>query len=454
VVKSVQSQGGLSPFDQHEFHVVDHGTSALITIYQTEQADLSADGIGSGLGWVTNCWFQEVSLATNKVLFEWSSLAHVSTSYSTIAPNFTDTSGTGLDPTEPWDYFHINSVDKDEYGDYLISARHTSTIYKISGTNGTILWRLSGTNGSTSFSLEPGLNFSYQHDARIRFQNSTTTILTLFDNAADGFHLQSAPSSAGLLIAIDHRMATATLLQRYLLTDSIVSSSQGNVQLLHPDRWQTSNVYIGWGENAYISEYTSDGTMVQQGHFATTGAMHYCSRKANVAIHPTDAPALYTYALDPNSSTQYYVSWNGATEVRGWRFYSASGSSSSDPKFEVLATAAKKGFETIYTANSYHQWSIVEALDARGKGLRNSSRVVETFVPGQALAAMCDESGCATATGYSSTPTVASVETQVMESSSSAAATAAATTSSGTAMGRTLGRRDVKGAAALGLAGT
>jgi hypothetical protein len=70
VVKSVQSQGGLSPFDQHEFHVVDNGTSALITIYQTEQADLSADGIGSGLGWITNCWFQEVSLATNKVLFE------------------------------------------------------------------------------------------------------------------------------------------------------------------------------------------------------------------------------------------------------------------------------------------------------------------------------------------------------------------------------------------------
>jgi hypothetical protein len=202
--------------------------------------------------------------------------------------------------------------------------------------------------------------------------------------------------------------------------------------------------------------------MMQQGHFATTGAMHYRSRKANVTIHPTDAPALYTYALDTNSSTQYYVSWNGATEVRGWRFYSVSGSSSSDPKFEVLATVAKNGFETIYTANSYHQWSIVEALDATGKGIRNSSRVVETFVLGQALAAMCDESGCATATGYSSTPTVASVrladglasvETRVMDSSSSAAATAAATTSSGAAIGRALGRGAVKGAAALGLAG-
>jgi hypothetical protein len=125
---------------------------------------------------------------------------------------------------------------------------------------------------------------------------------------------------------------------------------------------------MGWGQNAYISEYTADGTMVQQGHFATTGAMHYRSRKANFTIHPTNAPSIYTYALNTNHSTQYCVSWNGATEVRGWRIYTASGSSSSNPKFKVLATVAKEGFETIYTANSYHQWSIVQALDASGKG--------------------------------------------------------------------------------------
>jgi hypothetical protein len=54
-------------------------------------------------------------------------------------PSATESSGTGLDPTLPWDYFHINSVDKDDAGDYLISARHTSTVYKFSGINGTIL---------------------------------------------------------------------------------------------------------------------------------------------------------------------------------------------------------------------------------------------------------------------------------------------------------------------------
>lgn len=242
VVQSVQSQGGLSLLDQHEFNVVDNRKSALIVVYQAQQADLSADGIGSGLGWITNCWFQEIELGTNKLLFEWSALDHVSPSYSSVAPNSTDSSGTGLDPTLPWDYFHINSVDKDAAGDYLVSARHTSTIYKISGQNGTILWQLCGTNKSSSFSLAGGLNFSCQYDARFRYQNTTTTILTVFNNAFDGYHNQSAPYSSGLLIAIDHQTATATLLQRYLLPP-LVASSQGNVQLLQPDQWETSNVY-------------------------------------------------------------------------------------------------------------------------------------------------------------------------------------------------------------------
>jgi hypothetical protein len=149
--------------------------------------------------------------------------------------------------------------------------------------------------------------------------------------------------------------------------------------------------------------------MVQQGHLATTGALHYRSRKANFTINPTNAPALYAYALNTNSSTQYYISWNGVTEVRSWRIYTSIGSSSSDPKFTALATMVKNGFETTYTANSYHEWSIIEALDASGKGLRNSTRVVQTFVPSRQLAAMCDEGGCPVATAYSPGPTLASV---------------------------------------------
>jgi len=60
---------------------------------------------------------------------------------------------------------HINAVDKDSHGDYLVSSRHTSTIFKIAGlsspsgtTPGTIIWRLGGKKSSfpTMDSTVPG----------------------------------------------------------------------------------------------------------------------------------------------------------------------------------------------------------------------------------------------------------------------------------------------------------
>jgi len=139
--------------------------------------------------------------------------------------------------------------------------------------------------------------------------------------------------------------------------------------------------------------------MAQQGHFATMGEMHCRSRKANFTIYPTDTPAIYPYALNTSSSTQYYVTLNDTTKVQSWRIYTSTDSSNSNPKFKKLTTVPKEGFETMYTAG-YHQWSIVKALDVHGKGIRSSSRVVETFVPSEKLAAMCEEGGCPDAKGY------------------------------------------------------
>lgn len=39
---------------------------------------------------------------------------------------------------------HINSLAKDQAGNFLVSMRGPSTIYSISATTGEIIWRLSG----------------------------------------------------------------------------------------------------------------------------------------------------------------------------------------------------------------------------------------------------------------------------------------------------------------------
>lgn len=67
----------------------------------------------------------------------------------------------------------MSSIDRFPSGDFLISARHTDAIYKISRATGSILWQLGGVN--SSFKLE-GFNFSGQHDARVIQENATSTM--------------------------------------------------------------------------------------------------------------------------------------------------------------------------------------------------------------------------------------------------------------------------------------
>ena len=56
--------------------------------------------------------------------------------------------GSGYNSSDAWDYFHINSVDKNADGDYIISARDACSVHKINGTDGSIIWRLDGKNSS------------------------------------------------------------------------------------------------------------------------------------------------------------------------------------------------------------------------------------------------------------------------------------------------------------------
>ena len=47
--------------------------------------------------------------------------------------------------TEPYDIVHINSVEEMADGDYLISLRHTDSVYRLDGATGAIEWKLGGT---------------------------------------------------------------------------------------------------------------------------------------------------------------------------------------------------------------------------------------------------------------------------------------------------------------------
>jgi hypothetical protein len=110
----------------------------------------------------------------------------------------------------------------------------------------------------------------------------------------------------------------------------------------------------------------------------------YRAYKFNFTAAPTEPPTLkaYVYAAaagGPNAVlTICWVSWNGATEVSWWNFYGASKTSS--PGLNLVGSAKKSGFETMFTAAGYLRWVIAEAVAANGSILGRSEKQ-ETIVP-------------------------------------------------------------------------
>ena len=108
LVLNVSSGDDQPALDQHEFWVKENGTTALITVYKQIPFDAatSAPGIPSlvNVTWLQACIFQEIDLATNKVLFEWQSSDFVPVSASYVMPGTTDVSGDGLSESTAWDY--------------------------------------------------------------------------------------------------------------------------------------------------------------------------------------------------------------------------------------------------------------------------------------------------------------------------------------------------------------
>ena len=385
VVKSIEPVGSSVSADLHEFNLLPNGKSALMTIYHPRAYDMTAYGIFNGLGYIQDSVFQEVDVDSGKLIFEWRSLDHVDPSEGYVAPASTEVSGDGMKDT-PWDYFHINSIDKNADGDYLISARHVSCIYKISGKDGHIIWRLHG--AKSDFHLE-NFAFSSQHDARWHFENSTHTILSLFDNASNGYN-QTEDFSTSIIVQIDHTKHTAKVLQDYKAPSpegGLLAKSQGNTQVL-----PNGHVITGWGSQAFLTEHLANGTCVFYGWTALTGTMVYRVYKANWTADPLTAPSLWSYSK-AKQSTVFYASWNGATEVTHWRLYT---STARDGPWQLANTVAKNGFETSYKHDTFGEWTYAEALH-NGEVLRKSS-VEKTFVPGSELIGQCDDYACQLAT--------------------------------------------------------
>ena len=330
-IAEVRAGNGLQA-DVHELLLTPQGT-ALITAYVEVTRDLSAIG-GPSAHPTLDSVFQEIDLATGKVLLEWHSLDHVAIA-DTYSPILS-----------PFDYFHINSVDVAPDGNLLVSARNTWGVYKVDRKSGEVLWRLG--SKSSDFQLGPGVLFMFQHDARGHADGT----ITLFD---DGSGDLSHPARA-IRIGVDERSHIATLLQEYPHPTPLGVAAMGNAQFLEND-----NVLVGWGTQPWITEFGALGDVRFDASF-DGGAWNYRAFRDAWDGRPAHPPAI------ARRGRTVYASYNGSTQTAYWRLDGGSARNALAP----LRTVPRAGFETAIPVPGRPAYVAVTALDAARRPLSTS----------------------------------------------------------------------------------
>jgi hypothetical protein len=325
--------------DLHEFQLTPRGT-ALITAYDTQLCDVSAYG-GPGDGAVTDGVMQEIDIATGLVRFQWTSLDHVA-----LADSFE----LARKSTREWpfDYFHINSIDAEEDGTLLVSARNTWATYAIDPHTGQLGWQLGGKH--STFALGPGAATAWQHDSRVQADGS----ISIFDNgAAPLVHRQSR----GVVVSVNAQQRTATLVSQFVRPAPILAESQGNLQQLANGDW-----FIGWGQVSDFSEFSAAGQLLFDAHMPAHVQSYRAFRLSwrGIPAQPPD----FVVEHEASGARIVFTSWNGATGVASWRVLAGATAGS----MQRVAQVARTGFETAIALppETAGPFVTVQALDASG----------------------------------------------------------------------------------------
>ena len=339
-------------------------------------------------GWVSDSVFQEINIETGELLFEWRASEHFDPNESYMTNPFA-----GYSAEIPFDFFHINSIDKDSAGNYIVSSRHFHSITCIS-PSGETLWVLGGRhNEFNDMSNGKATDFKWQHSAK--WLSPEEGILVLFDNGKGGTLHVDAAHSRGLILQLNVEDRTVQVLETYVSQQGILSASQGSLQILP----ESDQAFVGWGSAAAYSEFLRDGTLICETHL---GASWFYWWERMKSYRTMKALTWHGVPSTPPQAVlegdEIYVSWNGATDVAFWALEvshsrpnieesdesspESEGNLSNDDFFSI-DIIPKVGFEGVFTLSSEMKSSEqpfsryrVAALDANQDPISHSSPVI------------------------------------------------------------------------------
>ncbi|KAJ5220224.1 hypothetical protein N7468_009428 [Penicillium chermesinum] len=339
--------------DLHESFITDEGT-ILVTAVNATTANLTSVG-GPPDGWIWDTMFYEIDVKTNETVFRWSPY-EAGISFNQSKATFS--SGDAGDGTKgtPWDWFHMNAVQR--IGNkYLVNSRHTWSTYLLDSKGG-IEWRIDGGDGG-DFVLPFADLFRWQHHARGYNLTDSSVEIHWFNN--NNTNWDNTTTTSGLKLSLDLKEKTATLLEVFEdPTDPIYTDSQGSFWPL-----PNGNTLIGYGSIPKIKEFGPDGNPRMTLTFGENDlVMSYRSYRQIWHATPHYPPKAC------GSDKVVYMSWNGATDVTDWVVYGGS----SRESLSQLGKVAKDGFENSFNLESFAAYVRVEAYD--GSKLLGKSDVV------------------------------------------------------------------------------
>lgn len=239
--------------DRHDFQILPNGHRVFVSYVPRDNVDLSPWG-GPRRATVLDALVQE-QLRNGKVIWSWNSKhwIHPAESARWLRSGNLSVPAPLPDGRKAYDIVHINSVARYGPRRFLLSFRHTDSIYAVSRRTKRVVWKIGGTRTPESLDIkndpDAGTDFGGQHDARALGDGS----ITVHDN---GTMRDRAPRA--LRFRLDERKRTATEIERIADPDpSLSSPCCGSARRLPGGDWVMS-----WGGTALVTELAATGARV------------------------------------------------------------------------------------------------------------------------------------------------------------------------------------------------
>ncbi|KAF2482289.1 ASST-domain-containing protein, partial [Neohortaea acidophila] len=341
LAKTVQAVGEGLHGDPHEFIITNDDTALIVVSPRTRDVDVRSTHHASMRPDLLDAVLQEIDIDTGELLFEWRASQHFNDgeylkySYDPTPlhrPNIFERVF-GAAQTDPIDYFHMNSVDKDSEGNYLVSIRKTHQVICISGKTGEILWGLGGrATDFTDVDAEDAIAFRWQHDAR--WIDEDQGLLSVFDNGMSKGLADNSDYSQGLVFEVHIANRTFQQVHSYNPMRPIRSISQGSLTYLPGSHRAPElpnagvvlapqdQVFVGWGSAlAYTLHDAETEELLCETHFSPAAFFSWERVKSYRSVRAPRDLHFRPEKWDPSAvwdGGRIYVSWNGGVEVRSW----------------------------------------------------------------------------------------------------------------------------------------